>query len=338
MLRPVLRVLSPPGRSARLSILIFHRVLAQRDPLFPDELDAARFDAVCGWVRAWFNVLPLDQAVRRLRTGTLPERALAITFDDGYADNHDQALPILLRHDLSATFFIATGYLDGGRMWNDTVIEAVRRSTRPSLPLHELGLSADEPMPLDSDANRRLAIDRAIRALMYRASAQRAGLADELARLAGVAPLDAPMMRSAQVAALHQAGMQIGAHTVSHPILAQLDEPAARTEIEEGKQSLERLIGAQVSLFAYPHGLPDADYSAATVALVREAGFDAAVSTAWGAADAANDPFQLPRFTPWDRSRWRFGARLAGNLWASRRRAAQTVPILARAGGRLPVL
>ena len=338
MLSPVLRVLSPPGRSARLSILIFHRVLAQRDPLFPDELDAAGFDAVCGWVRAWFNVLPLDQAVRRLRTGTLPERALAITFDDGYADNHDQALPILLRHGLSATFFIATGYLDGGRMWNDTVIEAVRRSTRPSLPLHELGLSADEPMPLDSDASRRRAIDSAIRALMYRPREQRAGLADEFARWAGVAPSDAPMMRSAQVAALHQAGMQIGAHTVSHPILAQLDEPAARAEIEEGKQALERLIGAEVGLFAYPHGRPGADYSAATVALVREAGFDAAVSTAWGAADAANDPFQLPRFTPWDRSRWRFGARLAGNLWASRRRAPHTVPMLARAGERLPAL
>jgi peptidoglycan/xylan/chitin deacetylase (PgdA/CDA1 family) len=330
VLRPVLRVLSPPGRSARLSILIFHRVLAQRDPLFPDELDAARFDAVCGWVRAWFNVLPLDQAVRDLRAGTLPERALAITFDDGYADNHEQALPILLRHGLPATFFIASGYLDGGRMWNDTVIEAVRRSTRPSLALDELGLAADAPMPLDSDASRRRAIDVAIRALMYRPREQRAALADELARCAGVAPAEAPMMRSSQVAALHRAGMQIGAHTVSHPILAQLDEPAARAEIAAGKQALERLIGAQVGLFAYPHGRPDADYSAASVALVREAGFEAAVSTAWGAADAANDPFQLPRFTPWDRSRWRFGARLAGNLWASRRRAPRTVSALAR--------
>jgi peptidoglycan/xylan/chitin deacetylase (PgdA/CDA1 family) len=215
------------------------------------------------------------------------------------------------------------------------LIEAVRRSTRPSLPLHELGLVADGPVPLDSNASRRRAIGTAIRALMYRPFEQRAALADEIARCAGVVPTDAPMMRSPQVAALHRAGMQIGAHTVSHPILAQLDERAVRAEITEGKQALEHLIGAEVGLFAYPHGRPVADYSAATVELVRDAGFNAAVSTAWGAADAAADPFQLPRFTPWDRSRWRFGARLAGNLWASRHRPAHTAPVLDRTGQRI---
>ena len=120
-------LLSPGQRNGRLSILIFHRVLAQVDPLFPEEVDAARFDVICGWLRRWFNVLPLDAAVRRLRDGSLPRRAAAITFDDGYADNHDIALPILKKHGLPSTFFIATGFLDGGCMWNDTVIEAIRR-------------------------------------------------------------------------------------------------------------------------------------------------------------------------------------------------------------------
>ncbi len=72
-----------------------------------------------GWVKTWFNVMPLDAAVNALKKRNLPARAMAITFDDGYADNQVTALPILKQHGLSATFFIATGYLDGGRMWNE---------------------------------------------------------------------------------------------------------------------------------------------------------------------------------------------------------------------------
>jgi hypothetical protein len=135
MLSPLLRALSPAGARGRLSILILHRVLPAVDPLFPDEVDAARFDRMCRWLTQWFNVLPLDEAVHRLSSGTLPARALSITFDDGYADNHEVALPILQKHRLPATFYIATGFLDGGRMWNDTVIESVRRSPLDRLPL-----------------------------------------------------------------------------------------------------------------------------------------------------------------------------------------------------------
>ena len=122
---------SPAGTKARLQVLIFHRVLPVPDPLFPDEVDARRFDELCGWLKGWFNMLSLDDAVARIKTGTLPTRAACITFDDGYADNYQVALPILRRHGLTATFFVATGFLDGGRMWNDTVIESVRLT-----PLH----------------------------------------------------------------------------------------------------------------------------------------------------------------------------------------------------------
>ncbi|MFO0121490.1 MAG: polysaccharide deacetylase family protein, partial [Inhella sp.] len=108
---------SPGGARGRLTVLIFHRVLTQPDPLFPGEMDAARFDAVCGWLASWATVLPLHTAVRQVRDGVLPARALAITFDDGYADNASVALPLLQKHGLCATFFVSTGYLDGGRMW-----------------------------------------------------------------------------------------------------------------------------------------------------------------------------------------------------------------------------
>ncbi len=160
-LRSAYRRVAPSGARSRLTILIFHRVLARPDPLFPDEVDAAAFEARMRWVKDWFNVLPLGDAVQRLRDGRLPERPLAITFDDGYADNAKIAAPILLRLGLPATFFIATGFLDGGCMWNDTVIEAVRAAKGPVLDLAPLGLGAhpvsgtSRPPRGDRSADRR---------------------------------------------------------------------------------------------------------------------------------------------------------------------------------------
>ena len=114
------------------------------------------------------------------------------------------------------------------------------------------------------------------------------------------------------------AGMQIGAHTVSHPILARLDEAEARREIVRSKDDLESITGRPVSLFAYPNGRPGRDYTARDVELARGAGFGCAVSTSPGAVRAARYPdlsFQLPRFTPWDRTAGAFGARLVRNLF-----------------------
>jgi peptidoglycan/xylan/chitin deacetylase (PgdA/CDA1 family) len=122
------------------------------------------------------------------------------------------------------------------------------------------------------------------------------------------------MMQPQQVRTLHARGIAIGAHTVSHPILAKLESAEARREIGEGKRELEALVQQPVCLFAYPNGVPQQDYAPEHVQMVREAGFSAAVSTAWGAASMRSDRFQLPRFTPWDRQRLRFGVRMALNL------------------------
>ena len=176
LFRQSFALMSPGGQGARLQVLIFHRVLLSADPLFPQEVDAARFDRICGWLRAWFNVLPLDEAVRRLSAGTLPARSLAITFDDGYADNHDIALPILRRHGLTATFFIATGYLDGGRMWNDTIIESIRHSALDAIDLQDvqdvqgMSLGAHSLLTL---AQRRAAIDTIIPRVKHLPAARR---------------------------------------------------------------------------------------------------------------------------------------------------------------------
>src|SRR5215471_2886283 len=87
--------LAPPGPNARLTVMIFHRVVPQWDPLRPWEPDAEQFRTKMCWVAEWFNVLPLNEAVARLEARTLPSRPLAITFDDGYTDNLTVAGPIL---------------------------------------------------------------------------------------------------------------------------------------------------------------------------------------------------------------------------------------------------
>lgn len=310
--------LSPAGQRARLNVLIFHRVLAAPDPLFPDEVDAARFDTLLGWIKSWFNVLPMDEAARRLSDGSLPARAAALSFDDGYADNHDVALPLLKKHGLPCSFFVATGFIDGGRMWNDTLIEAVRRSPLPALDLRGLTDVHGQDLghhPLGDVAACRAALLSLIGRVKYMAPEPRQACVDAIAVRAEVDPPDDLMMSSEQVRGLRRAGMQIGAHTVSHPILATLDAQGAADEIARSRDTLQRLLGEPVGLFAYPNGKPDTDYLPEVHPhMVRELGFDAAVSTRWAAARRGEDLFQIPRFTPWDRGRLMFGLRLVRNL------------------------
>jgi peptidoglycan/xylan/chitin deacetylase (PgdA/CDA1 family) len=314
MLRSAFALASPAGPRSRLSVLIFHRVVDRPDEVFPGEVDALRFDRICGWIRQWFNVLPLDDAVEKLKQGRLPSRALAITFDDGYEDNHRVALPILHRHGLTATFFVSTGFLDGGCMWNDTIIEVVRTAPPGVIDLGPLTAGRLGAFGIDDAASRRRAIDDILLHAKYLSPDVRRDFCERVVQLGvGTSPTRL-MMTPDQVRELRMAGMQVGAHTVSHPILARLDEAQARREIASSKSTLEELLGERVTLFAYPNGRPVDDYTARDVHLARECGFAAAFSTVWGAAGSDADIYQLPRFTPWDRTRWRFGARLLGNL------------------------
>lgn len=316
--RPLFSLMSPAGARARLNVLIFHRVLPQPDPLFPGEVDAAAFDTQLGWIKSWFNVLPLDEAIARLADGSLPARAAALSFDDGYADNHDVALPLLRRHGLPCSFFVATGFIDGGRMWNDTLIEAIRRSRLATLDLRGLQDAAGVDLgqhALGDDASRRQVLHGLIDRVKYLPPEPRLACVNALAARAEVLPPDDLMMTGEQVRALRRAGMQIGAHTVNHPILAKLDAREAADEISRSRDVLQGLLGEKVGLFAYPNGKPGTDYLPEVhPGIVRELGFNAAVSTRWAAARRGEDVFQIPRFTPWDRQRTKFGLRLLRNL------------------------
>jgi len=310
MLRTALALASPSGPRGRLSILAFHRVLERDDPLMPELPSAAEFERRMRWVRQWFHVLPLSRAIARLYDGSIPSRALAITFDDGYADNETIAAPILARLGLTATFFVSTGYLEGGCMFNDRVIEAIRGATVDEIDLEVIGLGRRS---LSTIAARRQAIDAILDAVKHLEPPERQAATDAVVRAAAAPTAQPAMMRADQVRGLRATGMDIGAHTVTHPILTRVGAAEARAEMQASKDALESIIDARVELFAYPNGVPVRDYGAEHIAMARGCGFDAAVSTAWGAASMRSDRFQLPRFTPWDRTRLRFGLRMMGN-------------------------
>ena len=319
-LDPLARLALTIASRDRLSVLIYHRVPAEPDELLPGEPHAAEFERTMRWVKSVFNVIPLAEGVEGIKTGKLPPRALSITFDDGYANNATVAAPILQRLGLHATFFIATGFLDGGRMFNDTVIEAVRASRSERLDLEPLGLGAHATASLEE---RRRAIDAILAGIKYRPEAERADLAEAVARIADAHLPTNLMMTSEQAAGLARGGFELGGHTVSHPILANLDLAAARDEIERGRRCLEELGGRRTTLFAYPNGRPQRDYVKASAELVRELGFDGAVTTSAGAASVGTSPYEIPRFTPWDDRPIRFCTQLWSNL-------ARTAPVYAQ--------
>lgn len=297
----------------RLTVFIYHRVLAEPDPLLPGEPDARRFAEELDWIRQWFQVLPLPEAVTRLYEGDLPPGAAAITFDDGYRDNHDVALPLLRQRGLAATFFVATGFLDGGMMFNDAVIEAVR-----CMPRFRLGPGSE--WVTGSLEEKRRAIDEILRAVKPLEPKRRWELVE--AASDGRARRTDLMMTPDQVRALSDAGMTIGAHTIDHPILTSIDLIEARRQITASREALQSITGRPVALFAYPNGTPQRDFAAAHVRLVQEAGFLAAFTTAWGSATSRSDRHQLPRFRPWDRGRVRYGLRLLRNAFTGVRTAS----------------
>jgi peptidoglycan/xylan/chitin deacetylase (PgdA/CDA1 family) len=300
-------ILASGNHGRRLLILTYHRVLDGPDLMIDGGLDIAGFEAQSGVLAANFNVLRLDEAIERLAKGSLPPRAISLTFDDGYADNYTNALPILQRHGLTATFFVATAFLNGGRMWNDTLIESLRRAAGPRLNLSHIGLT---DLDVATPAARRASCTRVIDHLKHRPLEERQQLVDSVAGSVGEPLPDDLMMTDAQVQGLRDAGMHIGAHTSSHPVLVSVDDATAKQEIADGRDYLRGLLRESVDIFAYPNGRPERDYARQHVELVKQLGFKSAMSTAWGYADAGSDLWQTPRVAPWDQMPWRFGLRL----------------------------
>jgi peptidoglycan/xylan/chitin deacetylase (PgdA/CDA1 family) len=278
----------------KLVILIYHRVLDAPDPLRPYEIDRDTFTRQLQGLRRWHNVISLREGVWRLNEGSLPGRAVAITFDDGYRDNLTNAMPLLQAAGMTATIFVATGFTGRGAMFNDLIIEAVHKCRGNSIEvpgshqIFDLGNTVDE---------RRRAVGRILEYVKYLPLAERQQVAESIADANGVDNHEQIMMSQSDIRDVWRSGMDIGAHTVRHPILSNLDDVDAQSEIQNSKLELEEIIDAKVAGFAYPNGKLGRDFDKRDAELAKQAGFEYAVTTDWAAASRKSDLFYLPRIS-----------------------------------------
>jgi peptidoglycan/xylan/chitin deacetylase (PgdA/CDA1 family) len=255
---------------------------------------------------------------------SLASRSVVVTFDDGYANNLHNARPLLERYDIPATVFLTTGYLGRAcEFWWDeldrlflqpgTLPETLELRIQGSTHQWELGEAAHYPEAACMEYRHWRAWEKAptSRHALYASLWQllqpvpedeRHSLVAELLVWAGATPVARPTHRSLalqEVLALAQGNLvDVGSHTVTHPLFPALSLRMQRGEIQRGKAYLESVLGRPVTSFCYPYGA----YTAETVNLVREAGFVCACSTSPGTVGRCTDRLQLPRvcIEDWD--------------------------------------
>ncbi|MCT4495688.1 polysaccharide deacetylase family protein [Bosea minatitlanensis] len=241
----------------------------------PDFLDAA-----LGLIRGeGYDLVSLDEALARLRSPKRRRFFVALTFDDGYRDNVEYAWPVLAKHGAPWTLFVTPGFADRtARLWWLELEEAIR-----ALPRLELALPGGRfAARTGSEAEKDRAFARLYWRLRKGPEAILLSTVSDLARQAGIDPA-ALVAREClpwdTLRALSGApGIAIGAHTLTHPMLAKQDEATARREIAESKARLEAELDLPIRHFAYPVGDPGSA-GRREFALAAEAGFDSAVTT-----------------------------------------------------------
>jgi peptidoglycan/xylan/chitin deacetylase (PgdA/CDA1 family) len=246
--------------------------------------------------------VPLRQAAAEIARGVIPPRTVVVTFDDGYEDTIATALPLLRRHEVPATVFVTTGN-PGEPFWWDTLASLVLGAPRlPERIVVEAGGRSHvlSTRPRKQFLQRAAAILRPLDAGIRRTVID--GLMDQYPPDDRSAPPRA--LRSDEIQRLGQEPLvEVGGHTVTHPVLASLPPERQRAEIDENRLTLESLIGEPVRSFSYPHG----SYAPATRGLLQDAGYTAACCSEPDVATARADRYALPRL--WvDRARGpRFG-------------------------------
>lgn len=296
----------------KLSILIYHSIRKGLDDLTPYSLNATIFEQQINLLNRYFDVVTLSEGIERIKQGNVERPTVVITFDDGYVDQYDVALPILNKFGVPATFFVTTAYFDGGLMWNDSVVESFRKLPHDMeyINLDKIGLGVQS---ISGDEQKRKILSYILMQLKRMHPFQREESVSIIRDIASSYEDVKLMMDRQQLREMSDAGMEIGCHTKSHPILTSLSDQESIKEIRESKIELEHITEKPVRYFAYPNGRPYEDYMPEHVEIVKELGFDAAFSTAKGVTTAESDFYQLPRFTPWDKSSFKFMLRILAN-------------------------
>lgn len=310
LILPVSRSVGFGRRQPGYQVLIYHRVNDQIDPFFAS-VPTPAFDGHMAFVARAYRVLTIEELVDRARHGTLPRNALAITFDDGYRDNLTHAAPVLARHGLSATLFLATGFIGTGRApWFDQLAWSLKTTPSSALPT-----PWGETLPLTTQAERVRALQRTLSYLKQVSDDELHRCFDAMLETLSVTDhtgLSNLMLTWEDVQALTNLGFAIGAHTMNHPILSRVSAQRAWTEIVGSRTMIESACGRPPLAFAYPNGGPD-DYTQTTKHLVREAGFTCAVSTRFGVNTMRTSPWELRRGGPWERDLPTFALKLAAH-------------------------
>lgn len=316
------RLRSPRGSATGAIILMYHRVADP--PVDPCLLCVGpqQFAEQMEILRQHYDVLRLQEC-RQLRVnGTSQRPRVIVTFDDGYRDNLVSAKPILQRYEVPATVFVTSGFVGTEReFWWDELDRLLLQpgSLPPKLILHvneelrewDLGDVADYSSERQSrcrhwsfidpdDPTPRQRIYRDLVQVLYTMPLpQRHALLEELRVEAKAEANGRPShlaMTPSQVQELAEGGLvEIGAHTITHPVLSAQPVELQRQEIQESQRRLQDIVSRPVRSFAYPFGTRT-HYGPETVTLVREAGFTCACSNFTGFVLAEGDPFQLPRF------------------------------------------
>ncbi|MGH2395805.1 MAG: polysaccharide deacetylase family protein [bacterium] len=324
----------PPGPI----VLLYHRV--DELPTDPQALCVApaRFAAHLEVLRNHCTPVSLQELVDGIVAGGLPPRAVALTFDDGYADNLYKAKPLLERYGIPATVFVTAGFVGGHRefLWDELERLFLQPGALPQrlrLVLNghsqewDLGRTVRYTPEMyhrhrrwtmlyrDAPTARQELYRRVWLALRPLPSPERLTVLDDLHAQVGMEAAVRPthqVMTAMEVRQLADGGLvEVGGHTLTHPMLSGLAESVQRTEIVSGKAHLEEILGHPVTSFSYPFGRKT-DYTAATVRIIQDAGFRLSCANYPSAVRTGADVFQLPRFLVRDCDGDEFARRLEG--------------------------
>lgn len=302
-------LLSPLSRirsvcQADIPILAYHRVWdVTNEDQFPFDIELVSASvADFGWqmnhVRMNFSPITFKTLLRILDgEEEAPPRPVVITFDDGFDDNYQHAFPILNALGVPATMFISTGYIDGERtFWYDRLANLLLRTPHASLDFEEFG----GPIELGDIQSRRRVIGRVLTELKRMPNTRRLEVLERLEVRLGLSQFDLDAFQSHpmdwnQVREMAAAGIEIGSHTVTHPILSNLTDEELRFEMVESRRTIERQIGQPVEVISYPVG-GRAEFNERVQQAARDAGYRLGASYIPGTNPLANlDRFGLRR-------------------------------------------
>jgi peptidoglycan/xylan/chitin deacetylase (PgdA/CDA1 family) len=284
------------AHSHRALVVMYHRFSAGHD--LP-KLSAATFHRQLEYLAAHYDVVPLSFLVARLAAGRpLPPRTAVVTIDDGYRDAYTVAFPALRQRNLPATVFVVSGFTGGSTwLWTDRVRYLARQ-----VELEPLRAAAGERFKQwnprtgrGSPADLVAGINDDLKQLEDQAKDDR--IAMLAARLGVTLPETPPEEFAAitwdQAREMQREGIEIGSHTVTHPILTKVDAARLRRELADSREHIAAELGQPVDLFCYPNGTFDDSVKTA----VGRAGYVAAVTCDAGFNDRRSDPLALRRIS-----------------------------------------